>query len=84
VLFDHLQENSMTQAAIHGAVAAAVGITVKTFWTIAGPHFKARARLRVALIGIAAFALHVFLAVPAINVLLIAAAVGFLVPGPQS
>jgi chromate transporter len=84
VLFSRLQDSPVAQAAIHGAVAAAVGITVKTCWTIAGPHFKAGTRWRVAGIGAAAFALHIFVGLPAIDVLLIAAVVGFFLPGPQS
>ena len=54
-LFSHWQENPWAQAALHGAVAAAVAITVKTCWTIAHPHFRGRARLRVVLVAAAAF-----------------------------
>lgn len=39
-LFSYWQDNPFAQAAIHGAVAAAVGITTKTVWTIAKPYFK--------------------------------------------
>jgi chromate transporter len=56
VLFSRWQENPYAQAAIRGAVAAAVAITVKTVWTIAHPHFKRGNRLRVVLIGAIAFA----------------------------
>jgi len=80
VLFSRWQENSLVQAAIHGAVAVAVSITVKTCWTIAKPHFKAGTRVRVALIAVTAFTLHLWLGLPAIQVLLLAAAVGFLLP----
>lgn len=79
-LFSHWQENPWAQAALHGAIAAAVAITVKTCWTIAHPHFKGRARLRVVLIAVAAFLLYVVLALPAISVLLLAAVVGALLP----
>jgi chromate transporter len=79
-LFSHWQDNHWAQAAIHGAIAAAVAITVKTCWTIAHPHFKGRARLRVALIFAAAFALYVWLAIPAIEVLLLSAVVGAVLP----
>jgi chromate transporter len=48
-LFSRWQENHWAQAAIHGAIAAAVAITVKTCWTIAHPHFKVGSRLRVML-----------------------------------
>ncbi len=84
-LFSHWQENAFAQAAIHGAVAAAVAITVKTCWTIAKPHFKGQARLRVVLIGAAAFLLHVVAAIPPIQVLLLAAVIGaFLPAAPHS
>ncbi len=79
-LFSHWQDNRWAQAAIHGAIAAAVAITVKTCWTIAHPHFKGRARLRVALVAAAAFLLYVWLALPAIEVLLLAGALGALLP----
>jgi len=75
-LFSHWQDNRLAQAAIHGAIAAAVAITVKTCWTLAHPHFKGDARLRVVLIATAAFVLYVWLAIPAIEVLLLAGVVG--------
>jgi chromate transporter len=83
-LFSRWQDNSSAQAAIQGAVAAAVAITVKTCWTIAHPHFKAGNRLRVILIGAVAFALHVLLPLSAIDILLLAAVVGFLLPEPHA
>lgn len=79
-MFGQLQESSVAQAAIRGGVAAAVGITVKTCWTIAGPYFKGAARLQVALIAAVAFVLHACAALPAIDVLLLAAAVGLILP----
>lgn len=79
-LFSHWQENAFAQAAIHGAVAAAVAITVKTCWVIAKPHYKGEARLRVVLLGAAAFLLHVVVGLPAIQVLLLAAAMGAFLP----
>jgi chromate transporter len=83
-LFREWQGNAIAQAAIHGAVAAAVAITAKTSWTIAGPVYKSGARLRVILIGAAAFGLYVVLGVPAIYVLLGAALVGAFLPAPKS
>ena len=80
-LFNHWQDNHWAQAAIHGAIAAAVAITVKTCWTIAHPHFKPGARVRVTLIAVTAFLLYVWARVPAIEVLLIAGGVGSLLPG---
>ena len=83
-LFREWQGNAIAQAAIHGAVAAAVAITAKTSWTIAGPVYRGGARLRVVLIGAAAFGLYVVLGVPAIYVLLGAALVGAFLPVPKS
>ena len=79
-LFSHWQENAFAQSAIHGAVSAAVAITVKTCWTIAKPHYRGEARLRVVLIGAAAFMLHVAAGLSAIQVLLLAAVIGALLP----
>ncbi len=79
-LFSRWQENQMAQAALHGAIAAAVAITAKTSWTIAGPHYRSGARLRVILIGASAFGLYVGLGMPPIQVLLLAAVVGAFLP----
>jgi chromate transporter len=83
-LFREWQGNSIAQTAIHGAVAAAVAITAKTSWTIAGPLYRSGARLRVVLIGAAAFGFYVILGVPAIYVLLGAALVGAFLAVPKS
>jgi hypothetical protein len=72
------------QAAIKGAVAAAVAITVKTVWTIAHPLFKVGNRLRVVLIGASAFVLDVLIGLSPIEVLLLAAVVGFFLPEVKS
>ena len=79
-LFREWQGNAIAQAAIHGAVAAAVAITAKTSWTIAGPVYMSGAQLRVVLIGAAALGLHVILGAPAIHVLLGAALLGAFLP----
>lgn len=79
-LLSQWQDNAWAQAAIHGAIAAAVGITVKSCWTIAHPHFKGRARPRVAFTAVVAFLLYAWLDVPAIEVLVLAAVIGALLP----
>jgi chromate transport protein ChrA len=72
------------RAAMHGAVAAAVGITTKTCWTIAHPYFKGRdGQIRVVLIAAVAFALYVFAHIPPIWVLILAAGVGAFLPEPR-
>ena len=81
--FSEWQENKIVQAALHGAIAAAVAITAKTSWTIAKRHYKGGARLRVVIIGAAAFAAYVGLGVPAIYVLLLAGALGAFLPAAQ-
>jgi chromate transporter len=83
-LFRQWRHNNIAQAAIHGAVAAAVAITAKTSWTVARPIYKSGAHLRVALIGAAAFGLYVVLGVPAIYILLLAGAVGAFLPAAES
>jgi chromate transporter len=83
VLFARWQENPYAQAAIKGAVAAAVAVTVKTVWTIAHPYFRSGNRIRVLLIGAAAFALDVFAGISPIDVLLLAAVIGFFLPEPS-
>jgi chromate transporter len=82
VLFAEWQENPFAQAAIKGAIAAAVAITVKTVWTIAHPHFRPGNRIRLVLIGTTAFALHAFAGISPIDVLLLAAVVGLFLPDP--
>ena len=83
-LFRQWQDNSIAQAAIHGAVAAAVAITAKTSWTVARPIYRSGAHLRVALIGAAAFGLYVVLGVPAIYILLLAGVIGASLPAAKS
>ena len=82
-LFARWQENAFAQAAIKGAIAAAVAITVKTVWTIAHPHFRPGNRVRVVVIGAAAFALHAFAGISPIDVLLLAGVIGFSLPAPS-
>jgi chromate transporter len=79
-LFSEAEGNRWVQAGIHGAIAAAVAITVKTCWTIGHPHWKGRARPRVVVIGAAAFLLYVIAGLSAIEVLLLAAMVGGVLP----
>jgi hypothetical protein len=79
-LFELWRDSPVAQVAIRGAVAAAVGITVKTCWTIARPYFKGEGRLRVVLVGGAAFMLNAVAGIPPIEVLILAAVVGAFLP----
>jgi chromate transporter len=80
ILFVRLEDYPAMQAAIQGAVAVAVAVTIKTCWTIAHPYYKPGARARVLLIALGAFVLHAFVGVSAIQVLLLGALVGLLLP----
>lgn len=79
-LFSVWQHVAWAQAAIHGAVAAAVAVTVKTCWTIAHPYVQTGTRLQVGLVAGAAFLLNFVAGLSPIEVLLLAALVGFLLP----
>ncbi|RIA37271.1 chromate transport protein ChrA [Hephaestia caeni] len=78
-LFRDLQHNPWAQPAIHGAIAAAVSITVKAGWEIAHSQLHGRAKPRVVIIAITAFVLYTFFCVPAFDVLLLAALTGAVV-----
>lgn len=80
MLLANAPDNWIAAAAIRGSVAAAVAITAKTGWTIAASHFKPGARWRVVAIGGAAFLLHAIMGVSSVQVLLLACAVGALLP----
>ena len=82
--FDQVSHNRIAQLSIRGALAAAVGITVVTCWTISKPHFRSPQWLRAALFSVPAFALAVAFGISPIRILLAAAAVGCLVPARSS
>ncbi len=83
-VFSYWQNNQFAQIAIRGAVAAAVGITIKTSWTIAKPYFKGSGRLGAVLTAGVAFLLYVVTAIPPVEVLILAAVVGAFLPVAQS
>jgi len=80
MFFVQWSHNPVVRVAIGGAMAAAVGITVITCWTISEPYIKRTNWFRPLLFVGVAFALEVFLSVPPVPVLVAAAAVGFFVP----
>lgn len=83
-LFSVWQHVSWAQAAIHGAVAAAVALTVKTCWTIAHPFVRPSTYVRVGVIAGAAFLLDVLAGLSPIEVLLMAALVGAFLPAARA
>jgi chromate transporter len=83
-LFSRWQNDPSGQAALRGAIAAAVAITVRSCWTILHPYFKGSARPRVAAIALAVFALYVWLSIPAVEVLLLSAVAGGFLPAARA
>lgn len=82
--FEQLSRNPTAKLAIGGAMAAAVGITVVTCWTIAKPFVSRTSWLRPLLFVGAAFILETFLSVPPVRVLLLAVVVGCFLPGKKA
>lgn len=80
IFFDRWSHNPTVTLAMRGAMAAAVGITVATCWTIARPYVKRSNWLQPALFVGAAFALDVVRSIPPLQVLLLAAIAGFFLP----
>ena len=80
MFFDQWTHNPAGRVAIGGAMAAAVGITVMTCWTISKPYVKRTDWLRPLLFVGVAFASEAFLSIPPVRVLLAAAIVGFFLP----
>ena len=78
--FEQWSHYRLAGLAIRGAVAAAVGITVITCWTISKPYLRSRHWLRAALIGVTAFLLAAAFQVPPVRVLIGAAVIGALWP----
>lgn len=78
--FGQWGQNPIAVASIRWALAAAVGITVITCWTISKPYFKNRQWLRAALISGVTFGLAVRFGISPIKILLAAAVVGVALP----
>jgi chromate transporter len=80
MLFDQWSHNQAGGIAIRGAMAAVVGITVTTCWTISKPYTKRTKLLRQFLFVGGGFAFNAFLSVAPVRVLLVAAVIGFFLP----
>ena len=79
-LFDVWQRAGWAKAAIHGAVAAAVAVTVATAWTISRPHARPGTRVRASVTVTVAFLLHAVVGLSAMTILALAALFGLLLP----
>ena len=79
-LFTHLYRHALWQYALRGALAAAVGITVATCWTIAKHHVTRDTWLRGAVLAGGAFIAAAGFGISPLWVLLVAALVGSVWP----
>jgi len=77
MLFDQWSHNPTGAIAVRGAMAAVVGITMMTCWTISKPYIKRTNWLRQLLFIGAAFTFNTFLSIAPVPVMLVAAIVGF-------
>ena len=78
--FGQWSHHRLAQLSIKGAVAAAVGITVVTCWTISKPYFMSRDWPRAAVFGGGAFVLAAAFGIPPIRVLATAGLLGLVLP----
>jgi chromate transport protein ChrA len=75
--YEHVSGNVLATAAISGAVAAAVGMMAAGAWLLARPHLIRGTRLRAISIVIGSAILPLVFDIPPLQVLAVAAAVGF-------
>lgn len=66
--------------ALHGALAAAVGIVAATAWTLIRPHLKEASKVKIAACAVGAFLLAAVFHLSPIRVLLLAAMIGVILP----
>jgi chromate transporter len=80
--YEAWQHNRIVMAALRGALAAAVAITIATAWNFAQPHVKA-ATLKAVVIVPVALLLALRFAISPMRILLLAAVVGLLWPATE-
>jgi chromate transporter len=79
-LFEVWIRNSWARAAMHGALAAAIGIIFYTCWNLTRSNLRPSNWVRVAFLLIGSIALQSWFAIPPIRVLLLAALAGAIWP----
>ncbi len=85
--YEAWKQNSVAMSAIAGVLAAAVGLMAASAWQLVAPHLSFgnwRRTLRASVLACAALFMASYLNMPPIEVLLIAAVVGFLWQEPQA
>jgi chromate transporter len=75
--YEAWHRSPLVVAALHGALAAAVGIILASAWLLLRPYFTARNWLRMTALAAGSFALSAGLAMPPIRVLALAALIGW-------
>ena len=78
--YEVLEHNAIFRVALRGALAAAVAVMLNTAWVLAKPYAKT-ARVKAVIVFIVALVLVRGLHLTPVQVLLIAAAIGLLIPG---
>ena len=78
--FEIWTRNAWVKVALHGALAAAIGIIFYTCWHLTRSNLRKSNWARVALVFIAAVVLQSIFAIPPIRVLLVAAVIGAIWP----
>ncbi len=84
MLFSFWEHDPIVQAAIQGAVACAVAVTVRTAWVVARPYVLKGSRLTSALIAGGSLVLYWGFRLPAIDILLLCAVIGIVAPGKRA
>ncbi len=82
-VYQSVTGNPFAMVALRGALAAAVGIVAATAWTLIRPHVKDSSKLKIATFAVGSFLLGAALGIAPIRVLLLAAAVGAVLPGKK-
>lgn len=78
MVFSLVQSNPIVQAALHGAIAAAVSITFKTAWILVRPHlqFSSHSRYKTIFLFVLSLFLHGYFVWTPIEVIAICAILG--------
>lgn len=80
VVYQSLTRHPFAMVALHGALAAAVGIVAATAWTLIRPHVKTTNKLTIAAFSFGAFLLADVFHFTPISILLLAAVIGTALP----
>lgn len=80
VVYESLAHHPFALIALHGALAAAVGIVAGTAWALIRPHVRNVGGLSIAAFSLGAFLLSAVFHVTPIHILLLAAVIGVALP----